>query len=286
MYSSPTLFHPTVAPHVGPSGWDSNLTRALYGEPAGPARTQILNYGGGTQTTGMIALCLEGRLPWPDHIVMADTGREATATWDWLREVVAPVLAQHGRMVEVAPHSLATVDLLSTKGDVLMPMFTDQSGQIGQLATYCSAEWKTRVVQRYLTQTYGLKRVDNWIGYSSDEASRMGKRGGWQEKWRAVYPLLDLDLDRDDIQRLVTKHFGQRAPKSSCWMCPHRGDAQWRELRDHYPQDWQAAIQVDEEMRRVDPHVYLHRSGKPLSEAPLTGQAADIACSADGGCWT
>ena len=40
------------------------------------SRQQILSYGGGIQTAAMVVLALTGRLPLPDHIVMADTGRE------------------------------------------------------------------------------------------------------------------------------------------------------------------------------------------------------------------
>lgn len=274
-----------VAAQVGPSGWDSTLTRQLYGDPNGAARVQVLNYGGGTQTSAFIALCITGRLPWPDRIVMADTGREGTATWDWLRGVIAPALANHGRRVEIAPHSLAKVDLLSTKGLVLMPMWTTEKNpqNPGQMPTMCSNEWKTRVVQRYLAD---LKRVDHWIGYSADEASRMAARGGNLEKWRSVYPLLDLGMTRDDCQQIVRRVFGKPAPKSSCYMCPHRGDSQWRELRDHYPTDWAEAVRLDYAMREIDPHVYTHRSGVPLDRAALTSGEGEVACSASGGCWT
>lgn len=274
-----------VPAQVGPSGWDSTLTRQLYGDPNGSARTQVLNYGGGTQTTAMIALCITGRLPWPDRIVMADTGREASATWEWLHDVVAPALANHGRAVEIAPHSLATEDLLSHRGTILMPMWTTKknAGEPGQLPTYCSDKWKTRVVQRHLAD---CQRVDHWIGYSADEASRMAARGGNLEKWRSVYPLLDLGMTRDDCQQIVRRVFGKPAPKSSCYMCPHRGDSQWRELRDHYPADWAEAVHLDYLLRQKDPHVYTHRSGVPLDMARLDSSDGEVACSADGGCWT
>ena len=71
----------------------------------------VWSYGGGTQTAAIAVLVLQGRLPRPDHIIMADTGREATATWDYLDTVVQPALEAEGMRVEVAPHSLASKDL-------------------------------------------------------------------------------------------------------------------------------------------------------------------------------
>lgn len=46
-------------------------------------RTQVLSYGGGVQTVAMVALVLQGRLPRPDMIVIADTSREKQSTWDY-----------------------------------------------------------------------------------------------------------------------------------------------------------------------------------------------------------
>lgn len=37
---------------------------------------EILNYGGGRQTVAMCILIKRGVLPRPDHIIIADTGRE------------------------------------------------------------------------------------------------------------------------------------------------------------------------------------------------------------------
>jgi len=280
------LFHPDIAPHIGPHGYDSTLTRSLYGEPTGAARTQVLNYGGGVQTTALCALIIEGHLPRPDHIVMADTGREGTATWDWLNGTVAPVLAEHGLRVEVASHDLATVDLLSTKGLVLMPMFTDllpRADGLGKLSTYCSGEWKAAVVRRYM-RSIGIEQVDNWIGYSLDESDRLKKS---KLLWtRSVFPLLDLGMTRDVAQAASLRVFGKQAPKSSCYMCPNRGDAQWLELKAQQPADFAAAVQVERDMQAVDPHVYLHRSGVPLDQVRFGDLPDSLACSTDGGCWT
>lgn len=278
----PTLFHAAIEPHNGPHGWDSTLTRTLYGEPGGGRRTQVLSYGGGRQTAGMLAFAIQGRLPLPDRIVMADTSREATATWEYLERHVAPVLLQHGLSIEIAAHDLATVDLVSG-GKILMPMHTPgKSGRLIPLPTYCSTEWKKRVVYRYLKQQ-GIMRADIWMGFGLDESNRMALSG---VRWaRNVFPLADLGATTADCEAAAIEVFGAAPPKSSCYMCPFRRDPQWRELRDHYLEDWQAAIAIDEAMRKLDPQVYLHHSGVPLAEADLSDNTTpEPAC--DAGCWT
>lgn len=280
---------PPEPPVVGPYGWESSLTSSFYPIRRDVPRKQVLSYGGGKQTACLVALIIEGKLPRPDHIVMADTGREGTATWDYLHEYVQPALAQIGLRVEIASHSLAPVDLVTKHGKLLMPMATTQSGELGRLPTFCSSKWKKDVVRRYLRQQ-GVVHADLWIGYSMDESSRakpMLTKTGKPQWARHVWPLLDLGLDRSDSERIAMRVFGKMPPKSSCYMCPWRGDSQWADLKENYPSDWQAAVKIDEQMRELDPHVFLHSSGLPLADVkllPMADQGAS--CDTDGGCFT
>lgn len=106
--------------------------------------TEILSYGGGMQTIAMCVLVERGILPRPDFVIAADTGREMPSTWDYAREYAAPLLARVGLDLHIAPHNLATVDLYGKNGDLLMPLYTST----GKLSTFCSGEWKARVVDR------------------------------------------------------------------------------------------------------------------------------------------
>lgn len=117
-------------------------------------KTIVWSYGMGVQSVAMAFLIYRGRLPKPDRIVVADTGREFSQGWEYTNEVVVPRLAELGLTIEVAPHSLATVDLYSEKGELLIPAYdathTNARGEHPKLPTFCSNEWKRRVVQRYI----------------------------------------------------------------------------------------------------------------------------------------
>lgn len=252
------------------AGNDRSNWRAVEKPPVGKL---TWSYGGGTQSIAIALLIAQGRLPKPDIIVMADTGREASETWDYLAAYVAPLLAAHGLRVEVAGHDLSTVDMYGRRGDLLIPAFT--AG--GKLPTFCSTEWKQRVVRRYL-RSRGVRDCVTWIGISLDEIGRMKPSGvKWQ---RYHWPLAwDLRMTRHDCRELVRAHGWPEPPKSSCWMCPHRQNVQWLRLKEHYPQDWRRAVALDEAIRVRDGAgaVFLHRSRVPLSEAVLT--APDVAPS-------
>lgn len=224
--------------------------------------TEILSYGGGRQTVAMLVLVAKGALPKPDRIVTADTGREVATTWSYLSDYMQPFLAQHGMQVEVAPHSLATVDLYGKNGDLLLPVYT----QTGKLPTYCSNEWKTRVVQRYL-RADGIKSAVQWIGFAFDERSRWNKKEE-EGPWTKRFPLVDLMIKSIDCPAII-KSAGLPVPnKSRCWQCPHQNNEEWRQLT---PEEFELACQLDESVREDDEQggVFLHQSRVPLRDADL-----------------
>jgi len=247
-------------------------------------RAQVWSYGGGTQSVAIAVLLKRGLLPVPECVVIADTGREMSATWQYTEEVVAPLLARLGVTVERASHDLATVDLYGLNGDLLIPAYTTREGgrAPGQLRTLCSTEWKKRVVARYLRgKGYGPSRpVDTWIGISVDEVHRAKDSG--VEWYHHRYPLLfDHPLRRAECISLVESEGLPTPPRSSCWMCPFKSNAEWRHLRDTAPEDWSRALAFDAEIRGRDGHAFIHRSGTPLAAADL----GDAAHQAQGDLW-
>lgn len=247
--------------------------------------TLILSNGGGTQSTALIALIVQGRLPRPDYVVTADTGREKTQTWEYIEQVHRPALEALGVPVVIVPPSYRRHDLTKS-GHVLMPMYTTQNGRVSKLPTYCSNEWKKRPVMRWLREQ-GVKQATQWLGISIDESDRMKPSG---VQWLTnAFPLIDLGISRDGCYQLVREMGWPEPPKSSCWCCPHMGDPQWRHMRQHYPADFAAAVEVERKVRERDPHVFLHRSAKPLGLVPWDEQRGlfeddQLTCTSEG-CW-
>lgn len=228
----------------------------------------VFSYGGGRQTVAMVVMILKGVLPKPDVVVIADTGRENTSTWEYLNEYVDPALRRIGLEVEIASHSLATVDLYSGNGDLLVPAYTES----GKMLAFCSSEWKQRVVDRYLKLTGRSGTYTKWLGLALDEKRRWVKLHGSKEGRRTIVcPLVDKMINTDVCLEIIRAHGWPEPVMSSCWMCPNKRNRQWRVLRDEYPEEFEAACKLDDSMRDNDGQggVWLHHSRVPLRQADI-----------------
>ena len=252
----------------------------------------VWSCGGGTQSAAIAALIVRGDLPDPDVAVIADTGREASATWRYFDRVLKPELAAIGVDLVRLPHSYAgigwnTVDLWGgeDKKTVLMPMFTTQKGTVGQASKYCSNEWKSRPVDRYI-RSLGLTEGSIWIGFSIDEFQRMRAHDP-KARWNHAYPLVERRMSRGDCVAAVERMGWPTPPRSACWMCPYRSDAEWLHLKDTDPGDFEAAVELERIIQMTDPKLHFHRSGRRLAEADFNEDQIDMLDEcASGMCFT
>jgi hypothetical protein len=246
------------------------VDRYIFNPDSG--RPQVFSHGGGTQGSAICAMIASGRLPAPDVAVIADTGRESSPVWRYFDRYTKPALSAAGvSVIERLPHSFDgtgwnTVDIYGGKDrdTILMPMYTSSAGarREGMLPKYCSNEWKRRPVERFL-RSIGITEADVWIGFSVDEATTRA-RFNPEAKFRDVYPLIEHGISRADCVEFVRAAGWPKPPRSACWQCPYRSKREWLEQRDHEPADHRAAIRLERELRKRDPHVYFHRSCVPL----------------------
>lgn len=252
-------------------------------EPQTSDPVTVWSCGGGTQSAAIAALIVSGELPKPDAAVISDTGREASSTWRYYESVLRPKLAAVGVDLIRLPHSFDgngwnTVDLWGGKDGktALVPAYTThvERAQLSQTGKFCSNEWKARPVERYY-RSLGLAGGRIWIGFSIDEYQRM-RSFDPDAKWNHEYPLIERRMSRGDCVALVTRMGWPPPPRSSCWMCPYRVDAEWRNLKATDPADFDAAIAFEAQMQAVDPTLYLHRSGRPIAQVNFNESQGDM----------
>lgn len=250
-------------------------------------RDIVWSYGGGVQSIALAALIKQGKVKRPKLALIADTGREASTTWQYLKDVVQPAMDFE---IHIVPHSFSGEgynyrDMYSGKDmDMLViPAFTDITGQPGMLRSYCNAEWKREPVKRYLRE-HGITSADQYIGFSTDEAERM-RVYDESKPWNHIYPLWDLRISRNDCYAIIRDMGWPDPPRSSCYICPYRTDAEWRDLLG--TDDFDKAVQFERDIQKRDSTLYLHNSCTPLDEVDFSTEPDLFAkpCNA-GGCFT
>lgn len=236
----------------------------------------VLTYcsdGGGTQSTTIKRLVEHGELPRPDVYLFADTQYESAEVYDGLR-------AMHG-----AGNDATSVPLIAaTRGNLFEDQAVHRAGgdaREGKVKRQCTSEYKIEVVNKVVRMLLGLRPrqpaprfghpyVVEWLGISVDEIRRAKMS---TDQWRAVeHPLIDLRMSRDDCRSWTARHGYPQPPRSACIGCPLRSDAEWVELKENHPAEFESAVVFDEAIRHaagMERPCYVHRSCKPLAEVDV-----------------
>lgn len=271
---------------------------------------RVLHLGAGVQSSCIAEMIVEGDLPPVDVVLFADTKNEPP--WVYAQvEYLTQRLASVGIPLVVVQRSeggLVNDCYFNIDARLVpMPLYTkDSSGNKGQVKRQCTSEYKIVPCDNYqlnwlveeghgkiVSITKGPQkgsvrrvvnttvRVENIYGISWDEWDRGGKRG---PKWqKAVYPLIDRRMTREDCEKWLTDHKLPVPLKSSCIVCPFHSDAFWKWLKTKHPAIFELACQFDEWLRSaaakkrfkgMRQECYLHQSCQPLRSIDFDQQLA------------
>jgi hypothetical protein len=248
---------------------------------------RLLSLGAGVQSTALALMAIDGTLDRLDGAIFADTGWEPRRVYDHL--------AQLGKALEDAGIPLYLVSGGNLRNDSLdpahryasVPYFVrNPDGSEGMGRRQCTSEYKLSPINRKVRELLGAvapdfrrvpkgHRAEQWIGFSTDEIGRVSDKDGVSYITKR-YPLLDLGMSRIDCERWLRSHGWTSVAKSACIGCPFHGNAQWRELRDQYPDEWDDVVAFDAAIRKggarglpLNGEAFLHRSRVPLTIAPI-----------------
>jgi hypothetical protein len=254
------------------------------------ARLRVLSLGAGVQSTTMALMAAHGEIsPMPDCAIFADTGAEPVAVYEhlcWLMSGnVLPFPVEVVSAGNLRDEILATTRGEGQRGSNARPPFyvRNPDGSKGMIRRQCTGDYKIDPIEKKTRELLGLKPrqrwpkeevVEQWVGISTDEASRM--KPSRQRAIRSRWPLIEARMSRGDCLEWLSRNGYPRPPKSACTFCPFRSNALWRHLRDTDPQGWAEAVTVDAavreglSMRGLTGQLYVHPSLVPLAEVDLS----------------
>jgi hypothetical protein len=237
---------------------------------------EVLSYGGGTQSTAMLVLIKQGKLPKPDLVLHADTGSELPETVQFI-EVARQFCADL-----MIPFAVVRSHRGSLHDDYLkdnsIPIIGSRS---------CTSNFKIRPQRRYLRQIVGNRRnkvlVNIWLGITTDEAHRASDADVVWTKLK--YPLLhDYPIDRNEAIRINTLA-GLTVGKSGCFCCPYAGSKHWLNLRDEHPDLFAIALEMENRKLQVrGGKMGLFQEGR-LSDLDNFETKDDSRCDSGAGCF-
>lgn len=237
----------------------------------------VLSYGGGRQTAGILAMIRQETMPKPDLIVFADTGGELPETYDHIDKWMQPLVKEMGIPWETVRYTI--------KGQPVS--LYDYSYKYSWLPQpwqrMCTVKFKIQAINRQVRQ-YKKQGVNMWIGISVEESHRRRiSPTPWIEH---VYPLVDRLLSLNDCAGALQQLGIPIPPKSACYYCPFQKMSRWRELQRKHPELYQKAIDLEDHAREKNPRVTL--TGRAPLKIYLAGEqlAWEELLDAEAGCQT
>jgi len=247
----------------------------------------IVSYGGGTQSTALILMALNGDygLQRPDFGVYADTGGEPEFIDNYVRWFINYIKQHYDFDIYITKNKTGLYNLwyepekISEDGrkytQSLPPFFVlnpDRSKSMIR-KRQCTEDYKVKPFNKLVNSIIGREPYVKWFGISFDERSRM--KISTTKRITYYYPLVEKYINRVDSINYIHK-LGIREPqRSSCFFCPYHSDRYWQWLKDFHPTIFHDAVDFENVVRARSKHylrgeIFLHRSCKPLDQIQFT----------------
>jgi len=246
---------------------------------------QVLSFGAGKQSTVMLLLVIDGKLPKPDMVIHCDTGSEMPHT--------IPVL----EWAKVECEKLKIPFIISESKHGSLHSAYMKNGSLPMVGMRsCTGRFKVEVFHHTIRKIVGDKGgvclAVGWIGISTDERTRRARE---RLKWIVNrYPLLDeVMMSRNECNEYIEAH-GMKVEKSGCFCCPYAGVKHFIKLRKRHPDLFKICVDMERGYFKKKPNrsyglLPKLRSLESLEISPLTDWGFDFDgvsdCDPDGGCF-
>lgn len=223
---------------------------------------KVLSLGWGVQSFTLAAMVALGELEPIDAAIHADTGHEASWTYEFARKWTT-WLEKHGLKI-ITIHN-GTNENINEYGGVEIPAYMHNGKSKGVISRQCTGRWNIKPMRRWLQENRDKHPVEMWLGISIDEFQRM--KDSDVKYITNRFPLIEHKMTRKDCEKWLISHGLEVPQKSACTFCPYHSKKEWHAIKQSH-QDWDEAVRVDNAIRKARPPFDLFCSNalKPLDE--------------------
>ena len=255
---------------------------------------QILSMGGGVQSSAILLLVKEEKLPKPDAVVFSDTGSEMPYTYEHMERI--SLLCD-----EIGVPFVTVRAVMKGKEWKLHEYYMSLSSMPVKVNRSCTNNFKILPIRRWARTIVGPRNgvllCQSWLGITIDEAHRAKHPA--EPKWAGLkFPLINLDISRRMCEAILKRHGWDYVKKSGCFCCPFHSRQSWAKLAKTNPDLFKISVLMEEKkMKKYDGSTMLG-DGLPLTyvDPPITlsdfGMEFDSvpdwensACDGFGGCF-
>lgn len=195
----------------------------------------IFSFGGGVQSVTALILAANKKIDY-QLFLFANVGNDSENpnTLDYFYNIALPYAKNNNiELIELDKKkkdgSQNTIyrNLLESKRSIIIPVRL-QNGAFGKRG--CTWDYKIEVISRYILKNIVLDEPINLgLGITTDEFHRMRNKG---VHWylNPNYPLIDLNLSRNNCIDIIKAEGLPIPDKSSCWFCPFKNYTDWDNL--------------------------------------------------------
>ena len=236
---------------------------------------KIISLGWGVQSMTLAVMAALGDIEPVDYAIHSDTTHERTDTYIYADKYTKWLEDRGVKVVTVSDKSAATkIGSVDEYGGVFIPAFTHslEDEVNGTLRRQCTGRWKIAPMRRMIQKLRNGEPVEQWLGISLDEVQRMKPSDVKYITNR--YPLIERKMSRWDCKLYLERNGIEIPPRSACVFCPFHSRAEWRDIRDNAPEDWDKAVKIDHAIRKARPpyDLFVNVQRKPLDECDLDNE--------------
>ena len=230
---------------------------------------RILCFGGGIQTTAIVAMIAKGELG-VDEVIFSDTGGEKPETYWYIETYIKPIL-----------------------GELNIPFIVERS-HLGTLYDHC---WEKKItpsiIKKWCTDKFKVRPIEKhykgedvvmYVGFSADEVKRTDR----PSRMRREFPLIERTITTVDCVKII-QDYGLPVPlRSSCFFCVYQPYVEYNWLKNTHPDLIEKALALEERQYERYPHLrdtYGLLRGVPLWKIK-NGLQPEMLIPGEYSCWS